>query len=153
MVLLSVRSSFARQLTKIDTLRAVVITSTSLVNKQVRHAFTTQFKDVLSPRWYSVDQNYLVKFISEDQKNHALYNKKGYLIYHIGYMNGNNLPQDIMGQINSEYADVKVLTAIHVDQDARSIWMVNLKVGKYFVLARVEENQVEEVDRYTDTAI
>ena len=153
LVLLSARSSFAQEIIKTDTLGTVVIRSTSLVNKNVTMAFTRQFKDAVSPRWYTLDKNYLVKFIQKDQRNNALYNKKGYLVYHISYMNGNSLPREIQAKINSQYADGIALTAIHVNEDARSIWIVNLKVGQYFVLARVEGEEVEEAERYTDTSI
>lgn len=152
LMLLMVRSSFAQQVIKVDTLREVIIRSTTLVNENVTKAFTKQFKDAVSARWFKLDKNYLVKFISNDQKNNALYNKKGYLVYHISYMNGNGLPKDIEGLINAKYVDFTVLTAIHVEQDTRSIWMVNLKAGQEFILARVEEGEVEEIDRFGEVS-
>jgi hypothetical protein len=146
-VFLFVQNSFA-QVTKVDTLNEVVIHSTSMVSKEVAKAFSKNFKNAVSPRWYKMDQNYLVKFITKDQKNHALYNKKGSLIYHISYLLGSfGLPKDVRGLINGKYPNCKVLTAIHIDQDNRSIWVVNLKAYDELVLARVEEEQVEEIER------
>jgi hypothetical protein len=153
LMLLSVRSSFAQQVAKNDTLPTIYIYSTSIVNKTVHQAFKRDFYDATTPKWYAMDENYLVKFISKDQKNHALYNTKGYLIYHLTYVNAVELPKNIQGDLNSQYADGIALTAIHVDQDTRSIWVVNLKVGEYFVVARVEDDQVEEIQRFTDASI
>jgi len=153
LVFFFVQNSFA-QINKVDTLNEVVIRSTSLVEKAVTKAFTIDFKNAVNPRWFKVDKNYLVKFISADQKNQALYKKDGLLIYHITYLlNTVSLPNDIRGMINTSYPDSKILTAIHVDQDSRSIWVVNLKVGGEFVLARVEDEQVEEVQRMADISI
>jgi len=152
-ILFTVRSSFAQEVIKIDTLPTIYIFSTSLVNKKVHAAFKRDFKDAVQPRWYTMDQNYLVKFISKDQKNRALYNVKGSLIYHITYMNGDNLPKNVSGEINSKYTNDKILTAIHVEQNNRNIWVVNLKSEGSIVVARVEEDEVEEVERYTDTSI
>jgi hypothetical protein len=153
LVFFFIQNSFA-QVTKVDTLNEVIIRSSSPVNKVVAKAFTADFKNAISPRWYNIDQNYMVRFMTADQKNHALYNKKGSLIYHVGYLfNAVSLPKDIRGYLNEKYSEGKILTAIHVNQDSRSIWVVNLKVGGYLVLARVEEEQVEEIERVTDISI
>ncbi|BAU54839.1 hypothetical protein [Mucilaginibacter gotjawali] len=153
LVFFFIQNSFG-QVTKVDTLNEVVIRSNSLVNKAVAKAFTTDFKNALSPRWYKMDQNYVVKFMTVEQRNSALYNKKGNLIYHIGYLvNTVSMPNDIRGFVNEKYPDSKILTAIHVSQDARSIWIVNLKEGAHLVLARVEEEQVEEIQRITDISL
>ena len=146
----SFQSSFA-QIIKVDTLREIIIRSTSLVSPKLTSAFSKDFKDAIGQRWYKMDQNYLVKFLTKDQKNHALYNKKGNLIYHISYLfNSFGLPKNIRGLINGKYPNCKVLTAIHIDQDARSIWVVNLKADDELILARVEEEQVEEIERVSD---
>jgi len=148
-VFFSVQFAFAQSM-RVDTLNEVVIRSNSVVSKTVANAFTKDFRDAVSPRWYALDKTYLVKFMSADQKNNALFDKKGSLVYHITYMRGHDLPAEIKGLINSKYADETVLTAIHVDQDMRSVWVVNLKSGNEWVLARVEDEQVEEVQRLTD---
>jgi len=153
LVFFFVQTSFA-QITKIDTLNEVVIKSSSLVSAAVNKAFTRDFKNAVSPRWYQMDQNYLVKFIANEQKNHALYNKKGSLIYNIGYLtNTVGLPKDIRGYVDAKYPDGKVMTAIHVNQSGRDIWVLNLKVGGELVLARVEEEQVDEIQRVADISI
>lgn len=149
----SAGTSFAQKITKVDTLPTVYIFSTSLVNKTVHKAFKRDFKGAVNPRWYLTDQNFLVKFMSNDQKNHALYNRKGSIIYHITYITGNGLPRDIFGLVNAKYTNAAVLTAFHVEQNSRNIWLVNLKVNGEIVVGRVEEEQVEEIERYHDVGV
>jgi hypothetical protein len=59
---LSVGSSFGQLITRADTLPTVYIYGNSFVNRKVQHAFTKRFKDAVNPRWYAMDQNFLVKF-------------------------------------------------------------------------------------------
>ncbi|BAU54837.1 hypothetical protein [Mucilaginibacter gotjawali] len=152
LVLFSFQHSYA-QIIKIDTLREVTIRSTTPVAPKVQDAFSRTFKDAVGPRWYKLDKNYLVNFITKDQKNKALYDKKGSLVYHISYLNDpEKLPKNIKYLVSKKFHDYKLLNAIHIAQNARSIWVVNLKDGKELVLARVEEEQVEEIERVTESA-
>ncbi|MBS1524187.1 MAG: hypothetical protein JST19_00975 [Bacteroidetes bacterium] len=149
MVLLSVQSSYAQEVAKVDTLPMVVITAKSYVNQKVSDAFHEKFKDVVSHTWYKIDKNYLVKFISNEQKNHALYDKNGYLYYHLAYGTGRNLPADIAEKINREYKGGIITTTIQVNQDNRSIWLANVEYGKLLVLVREENGEVREVERFS----
>lgn len=149
LVFFFVQNSFA-QVARVDTLNEVVIKSTSMVNQAVNKAFKKDFKNPINPRWYKMDQNYLVMFFAKEQKNNVLYKKDGALVYHITYLNGNGLPKDVESIVNSKYPDYSILTTFRIEQDARVIWVVNLKVANDFVLARVEDDQLEEVQRFAD---
>ncbi|MEJ6981877.1 hypothetical protein WG906_15525 [Pedobacter sp. P351] len=137
----------------IDTLPTVLITSSSSVNQKVSQAFNKDFQNALSPKWFEINKRYLVKFISEDQRNTALYNKRGYLIYHISYGTEKNLPVIVKNQILAQYPNANINTAIHVIQNNRKIWVVSLEQDKYYVLARIEEDQLDEVDRFKNASM
>ncbi|MBS1522160.1 MAG: hypothetical protein JST50_14255 [Bacteroidetes bacterium] len=143
------QNSFAQEVTKVDTLPMVVITAKSYVNKEVSDAFHEKFKDVVGHEWYSIDKKYMVKFISNDQKNKALYHKNGYLYYHLAYGSEKNLPAEIAEKINREYKGGKITTTIQVNQDNRSVWLVNVDYGKLMVLVREENGEVREVGRFS----
>lgn len=145
-LLLCAGNSFAQEL-KADTLPTVVITAKANVTKKVDASFKQMFNVVLSPKWYQLDKNYLVKFIMNDQKNSALFDQNGELIYHIRYGSASELPQETLDLINQKYPGGKITTAIHVDQDTRSVWLVNVEHRKYFVLARAEDNELSEISR------
>lgn len=131
----------------LDTLPTVVITRGSAVNQRVSKAFSNDFKDAINPRWFEINKRYLVKFISADQKNTALYNKRGYLIYHIAYGTEKHLPASVRDQIKAQYPRATITNAIYVNQANRKIWVVNLEEGRELVLTRIEDDQLDEVQR------
>jgi len=141
-------SSLKAQENGIKTLPTVTVTSTASVNKKVSDAFQTSFKDAVNPTWYRLDKDYMVKFITGDMNNTALYRKNGALIYQISYGHESNLPKEVRRLIKSNYVDFDIMQAINVKENNRDIWVVNLEDDKNFVIARVEESALEEVANY-----
>jgi hypothetical protein len=131
----------------LDTLPTVVITRGSAVNQRISKAFNNDFKDALNPRWFEINKRYLVKFISAEQKNTALYNKRGYLIYHIAYGTEKHLPTNVRDQIKTQYPRATITNTIYVNQANRKIWVINLEEGNELVLTRIEDDQLDEVQR------
>jgi len=151
--LLFAGTSYGQVATKIDTLPTVYIYSHSPVTKTVHEAFKKDFKDAVLTRWFVMHQNFLVKFISKDQRNHALYNKKGAIIYHIAYGDEKTLPGDVLAVVKEEYPACDVVTCIYVKQGQRNVWVVNVKEKGDLVKARVENDQLEEVERVQDQGL
>ncbi|QEC66251.1 hypothetical protein FRZ67_02615 [Panacibacter ginsenosidivorans] len=133
---------------EIKELPPVTVTTSSKVTEKVARAFDKSFKDAIRPEWYKLNKNYFVKFISEDQKNNALFTKSGNLIYHISYGYEKNLPDDIRKMVKSTYVDFNITTAIKVEEQGRKIWVINLEDDKHLVLIRIEDDQLEEVGNY-----
>jgi len=129
----------------IKTLPTVTVTSTATVNKKVSDAFNDSFKDAVSATWYRLDKDYLVKFITGDMNNTALYKRNGALIYEISYGHENNLPKEIRRLVKSNYVDFNIVQAINVKEYNRDIWVINLEDDKKLIMARVEEGALEEV--------
>jgi hypothetical protein len=150
-VLLIVNSASAQSIMKKDTLPPVFITSSANVNQTVIDAFGKAFKNAAEPKWFSLDKSFLVKFISNDQKNTALYNKKGYLIYHISYVDESYLPDATKEQIMGAYPKSKILMTLSITQNDHSFWIVNLQHGKNIVLAQVENDELVELDRFINS--
>ncbi len=132
----------------IKTLPDVTVTSSANVSQKVSNAFQTYFKDAVSPTWYRLNKDYLVEFITGDMNNRALFKKNGALIYQIGYGHETNLPKDIRRLIKSNYVDYDIKQAINVKEDNRDIWVVNLEDDKKLIIARVEDDALEEVGNY-----
>lgn len=133
---------------EVKPLPAVVVTSGSNVNEKIIHSFKGSFKDAIDPIWYRLDKNYLVKFIMNEQRNTALLSKNGRLIYNISYGFEKDLPIEISDLINGSYEDYKIQLAIHVNENNRSIWVVNLEGFKKLIVVRVENGELEEVGNY-----
>ncbi|CAN5354961.1 hypothetical protein BH09BAC6_BH09BAC6_30390 [soil metagenome] len=147
LALLCARTSFAQEIARVDTLPVIVITAKSLVSKKVTEAFKSDFKDATNAKWFRINKNYLIKFLTKDQNNHALYHKNGSLYYHIAYGNGSNLPDDVRNKIKKQYSNGKIITAIQVNQDNRHVWLINMEVGKLYILVREEDGELLEVER------
>jgi len=145
-IAMGVSNAFA-QVVKTDTLPTVVIRGNSVVSQKVSDAFKGSFSNAMDARWYQIDKKYLVKFMTEDQQNTALYKKTGYLVYHITYGKADNLPYEAVNLVYKEYKNCRITTAIHVNQDQRSIWVVNLEYGKSLIMARIEDNQLQEIQK------
>ena len=129
----------------IKTLPTVTVTSTATVNKKVSDAFNASFKDAVSPAWYRLDKDYLVKFITGDMNNTALYKRNGALVYQISYGHENDLPKEVRRIVKSNYIDFNIVQAINVKEDNRNIWVVNLEDQTKLIITRVEEGELEEV--------
>src|SRR5437899_6911237 len=78
----------------IKTLPNVTVTSTATVNQKVSEAFQASFKGAVSPTWYRINKDYIVKFITGDMNNTALFKRNGALVYQISYGHENNLPKE-----------------------------------------------------------
>ena len=133
---------------EIKVLPTVVVTTASNVNQSVLKSFQGEFRNAMDPIWYKLDKNYLVKFMTEDQKNTALFKNNGRLIYHISYGTEKNLPGEIRDKVMGSYEDYKITAAIHVNEANRSIWVINLEGLKKLIIVRVEEGELEEVGNY-----
>jgi hypothetical protein len=141
-----------QQLVKKDTLATVFITSTANVNQTVTNAFNKTFKDAVEPRWFVYDKSCLVKFIMNEQRNTALYDKKGYLIYHISRIDGSALPEETKEQIMINYPQSKILNAYCVNQNDRSIFVIDLEEGKNIVFTRFADDKLVEVERFVNAS-
>ncbi len=144
-MLLCSGNAFA-QTHKTDNLPPVTITHSSEVDPKVTEAFQSEI-NAMDPTWYKLDKNYMVKFMTQDQKNAALYDKNGYQIYHVTYGGADNLPSDVIAMVYKKYKDCKINSAFHVNQEQRSIWIVNLEYDGNLILARVENDQLREVEK------
>lgn len=133
---------------EVKILPPVTVTSSTNVSQKVAESFDKIFPLSYGDKWFKMNKNYLVKFMIRDQKNTALFKKSGALIYHISYGHEKDLPDDTRQLIKSQYVDLRITTAIHVDQGGRKIWVVNLEDPKKFIIVRVEDGELEEVGNY-----
>jgi hypothetical protein len=140
-------TSFAQEGSSLKELPPVSVTSSTNVSAKVNKAFSQYFKDASHLRWYQLEQQFLVKFIQNDQENRALFTKSGQLVYHISYGEEQHLPAEVRSIIKSTYYDQKITRVLKVNQDNRSIWVVSMEDAKNYIMARVEDNELEETQR------
>jgi hypothetical protein len=68
--------------------------------------------------------------------------------YDVSYGYEQNLPEEILKQVQSSYEEFEITRVFNVKQSGRNIWVVNLEGIKNYVLVRVEEGELEEVSKY-----
>ena len=57
------------------------------------------------------------------------------------------LPAEVRRVVKSEYYDQKITRVLKVNQDQRTIWVIHMEDQKEFIMARVEDGQLEETKR------
>jgi hypothetical protein len=119
------------------------------VSTRLNRAFQNFFKDASQLQWYEVNKYFLVKFIQDDREHRALFTKSGELIYHISYGTEDFLPADIRKLVKSSYYDQSITRVLKVNQDKRTIWVVSMEDNHEYVMARVEDMELEETKRMT----
>ena len=129
-----------------EKLSPVTVTTPDLKTiEHIKREFNKQFAGATDARWYDQDKKFLVRFYMNDQKHQSLFNKKGLLIYDISYGTEKNLPTDVRKQIKSIYFDYSITLVYKVEEDNRTIWVVNMEDNKTLITVKVEGDEMEEV--------
>lgn len=132
----------------VKVLPAITITSPVRIDKKVTKAFKKTFTNAYDARWYKLNKDYVVKFITRDVENRALYKKSGRLVYHISYEYESSLPDDIRKMIKSNYVEHDITRVVKIKEANRNIWMVNLENDDRYVMVQVEDRKMEEIGNY-----
>jgi hypothetical protein len=139
--------SFAQE-DSVVTLPTITVTSTADVPSVVNNALDRTFPDAFNLSWYKYDKDYLARFIENDMDHNALFKKNGVLKYDVSFGYESNLPEDVLQMVQASYPDHKITRTFRVQEGGRDIWVVNLESINNYVIARVEQDQLEEVQRF-----
>jgi hypothetical protein len=153
--LLIAGTSFSQE-KNIEDLPPVVISGSGInkyVNDKVERAFKKLFFDAESPMWHYLNKNYFVQFITGDQKNSALFSRKGFLIYHISYGKEKHLPADIRRMVKSFYVECSIPHAVKVEQNKKIVWVLNVEDDANLYLLRSENGVLDEIKHYNKPQI
>ena len=121
--------------------------SVPVANAKIDKALNGYFKNATNIRWYEIKNNYVVKFKLDGHENRALFTKTGRLVYHITYGTEKLLPAEVRKLVKGEYYDQKITKVLKVKQDQRTIWVIHMEDDKEFIMARVEDGELEETKR------
>lgn len=142
-------NSYAQDTIPIKELPTVTITATQkTVPEKVWNNFRAYFANAENPKWFGVNKDFLIRFMTDEDLNHALFTKRGNLVYHISFGYETSMPKDIRDQVRSTYYDYNITRAIKVTEANRLIWVINLEDAKNLILVRLENGDMEEVQRF-----
>jgi hypothetical protein len=146
-------SNASAQKPRSKVLPQVTITSDNLaVSQRVIKNFSRSFTNATNVRWMQINKRYLVKFDRNDMQHNALYMKRGYRIYHIGYGFERNLPSKFQKMVRSSYGDYNISRVFDVNQDNQQVWVVNLLNQKDLVTAVIQDGELREISRNTNAS-
>jgi hypothetical protein len=135
----------------VTNLPTVTVTSGTIVNNEIDKAFRKTFPDAQNLIWYEINKHYIAKFIENDMSHQALFAKNGKLKYDISYGTEKHLPGMMLTKIQDAYNEYNITRVANVKEAGRSIWVINLDNLKHFVLVRMEEDEMEEVQKSDKT--
>jgi hypothetical protein len=118
-----------------------------LVNNEIDKALREEFRGTHNLTWYEINKCYLLKFTENDIKHQTLFTKKGSIKYDISYGDEEFLPKYIRSKIMDVYDEYNITKATNIKEAGHCIWVINLENLKYFVLVRMEEDEMEEVQK------
>lgn len=148
-LMLAATNLIAQESNPVKSLPTVTITAThTKVPEKVWQSFQKYFTNAENPAWYELNKRFLVKYMTEDKSNQAVFTKRGRLVYNISYGYEGSLPDDIKKLLRSKYYDYNIARAVKVSQDNRTIWMINVEDTRNMILVRLEDDEMEEVDRF-----
>jgi hypothetical protein len=130
------------------TLPEIRITSISTVNMDVANAFRRTFPGAQQLQWYKYDKDYIAKFILKDMDHNALFRKNGVMIYDISYGYEKNMPSNVRDLVLKSYDNYKIIRSINIKAHGRDIWMVKMEGMKKYLMVRVEDMEMEEVEEF-----
>ena len=120
------------------------------INKKIQKHFSRNFAGGSAQNWSMTGKNFHCNFYMNSLPACALFTEKGQLIYAITYGAEKNLPSEIRRMLKSEWEDYTITKATEVKQNNRDIWIVNLKDGYNHKTVRIEEGEIELVQKFTE---
>jgi len=146
--ILIVSNSFA-QLSAVENLQPALNNSPSVKTyENVVDKFQKIFVSAGNVRWEKIQKNFLAKFSVGDLEKRALLNPKGQLIYEISYGKEKHLPVEIRKAVKRMYVEFVISSAVKVEEDNRTVWVIYLEDDESFASIRVENNEMEETQKY-----
>ncbi|HKH59525.1 MAG TPA: hypothetical protein VKA49_01770 [Flavitalea sp.] len=127
-----------------------VVTNNSYVKvyENVKTEFDRKFANAEGVVWDNLGNNFLAKFSIGDVKYRTLFNSKGRLIYKNTYGDEKLLPTYLRKDVKRNYIEYLITSVVLVEEANRSIWVINLEDDTNYVIARVENDEIEEVKQY-----
>lgn len=118
-------------------------------NLKLSSAFSKTFPEATEVNWYKLNKDYLTKFVENDVGHCSLFSKNGVMKYDVRY--GEKLSPAHQEKLEREYPEFKVTKTFHVIEGGRDIWVVNLESLNSYATARIENNELEEVQHFYKT--
>lgn len=126
-------------------------TPASLIDTRVTSSFNKTFKGV-APKWYKDNDQYLARFTANGTVTHALYGKKGYMVYSVTKGSARILPTDVTSLLQDAYPCFTIATATKAVSQGTTAWIADLKLDNALLVVKVIDGEIVETTRYRTNA-
>ena len=141
-------NSFA-QISEFKNLQPALLNNNHVrVYQNILDEFHKQFAGAENIKWSKLDKNFVANFTLTDQPHTALFNPQAMLIYKISYGKEKHLPVAIRKSVKRMYVEFVISAAIKVEEADRTIWVIYIEDDETLVSLRVEDNEMEETQKY-----
>lgn len=106
--------------------------------------FEALFPNAQNVSFYNLKKNIGATFKINELKYRVLFSKNGRVLYKITYGKEALLPVEVRKMVKSEYVEFMITGAALVEEDNREIWVVNLEDDSKYVIASVENRELNE---------
>lgn len=127
---------------------AIVENNKAGVTIKVQRAFIQKFGSQATQNWSAVGQHFMNSFYVDGIRTNALYSKNGYLIYTIAFGTEKQLPDNLTRLVKNSYSGYDITAVTEVNENNRHIWVVQLQNSKKVITARIENEELEEVQQF-----
>ena len=123
--------------------------ATTTITPKVQKSFTRSFKGIENAEWYTVNKDYLARFIKDGREYRTLFSKNGYVFYSLANGTEKSLPSDVRRNIKSNYVDYNIGKVTEVNVNNIKAWIINLQDEDNIVIARVIDGDLDEMASFT----
>lgn len=106
--------------------------------------FETLFPNAENVNFYDLRKDIGATFKINDLRYRVLFNKKGRMVYKVTHGKEKHLPTDIRKLVKREYVEFIINDASLVEEAGRKIWVINLEDDSEYVIARFENDELNE---------
>ncbi|MET3114730.1 hypothetical protein AAKU52_002467 [Pedobacter sp. CG_S7] len=152
-VMLFVETKSASAQIKLAEIEIFGTTNKTAISEKVTKSFNQIFKDAESPKWYVSNKQIIVNFILNDQRNKAVFEKNGRLVYNLVFGVEGQMPAEVRKVVKSKYFDYKINSTVKVNTEGRSIWIVNISDPKEIMVLRVEDGTMDVMDKFVNSGV
>ena len=118
------------------------------VNSKVMESFNKIFRNANDPQWFVIDEKFQVRFSRNGQKNRAVFDTKGIMVYSVAELTENDLPLDMRHAMREEYAECRIKHAFEVRSMGTVAWVAKLEDASSLFSVTFTDGMLTQTDHF-----
>jgi hypothetical protein len=106
------------------------------------------FKNTDDISWEQADENLIATVHNHGATTKYLFNKNGRIVYTIQSFSAELVPADIKKMMLKYYRKYTITSASKIVESNRHVWVVKIDGKKSFATVRIEDGEIEEIEKF-----